>query len=99
MITTVLPSMWMDRQCGAVSLLVLFIVLAIIKKEELASKPSLRFGIALILAIAYVSSIGGSSNIVRTHSKMVFCRGLKHTVSSKLRDHFPLLAQGRACLS
>lgn len=63
-----LLSMWITNVDTSWSYSCLPIALTIIKKEELTSKPSPWFGIDLMLSITYISSIGGSSNILRPPS-------------------------------
>lgn len=76
MITTALLSMWIANV--AVALLMLPIGMAIIHKEEASDEKShKKFGTALMLSIAYSSSIGGSSNIVGTPANMIFAGVLR----------------------
>ncbi|MFC4723042.1 SLC13 family permease [Geojedonia litorea] len=72
MIATAFLSMWIANV--AVVLLMLPIALAIIDKEEEESseKRNPKFGLALMLAIAYAASVGGTGSLIGTPPNMVF---------------------------
>lgn len=72
MIATAFLSMWIANV--AVVLLMLPIALAIVDKEEEESsdKRNPKFGLALMLAIAYAASVGGTGSLIGTPPNMVF---------------------------
>ena len=69
MLATAALSMWIANV--AVALLMLPIAQALIVKEEETDTDS-RFGVGLMLAIAYASSIGGTGTLIGTPVNMVF---------------------------
>ena len=69
MIATAMLSFWIANV--AVVLLMLPIAIAIIDKEE-HSVHKANFGIAMMLAIAYAASIGGTGSLIGTPPNMVF---------------------------
>ena len=72
MVATAFLSMWIANV--AVALLMLPIAVAIIAKEEQngATRDGGRFGLALMLSIAYSASIGGTGTLIGTPPNMVF---------------------------
>lgn len=70
MVATALLSFWIANV--AVVLLMLPIALAIIDKEESKENSSPHFGLALMLAIAYAASVGGTGSLIGTPPNMVF---------------------------
>ena len=70
MVASALLSMWIANV--AVALLMLPIAMAIISRENEASGHNKDFGIALMLAIAYACSIGGTGTLIGTPPNMVF---------------------------
>ncbi|MCB0610279.1 MAG: SLC13/DASS family transporter [Lewinella sp.] len=70
MIATALLSMWIANV--AVALLMLPIALAIIAKEESEEGHLGNFGLAMMLAIAYSSSVGGTATLLGTPVNMVY---------------------------
>lgn len=70
MIATAFLSFWIANV--AVALLMLPIALAIVDKEEHNKETNPHFGLALMLAIAYSASIGGTGSLIGTPPNMVF---------------------------
>lgn len=70
MIATALLSFWIANV--AVTLLMLPIALAIVDKEEQNTERNPQFGLALMLAIAYAASVGGTGSLIGTPPNMVF---------------------------
>lgn len=70
MIATAFLSLWIANV--AVVLLMLPIALAILEREEVAEDSNPKFGVALMLAIAYSASIGGTGSLIGTPPNMVF---------------------------
>ena len=70
MIATAFLSFWIANV--AVVLLMLPIALAIVDKEEENAERNPKFGLALMLAIAYAASVGGTGSLIGTPPNMVF---------------------------
>ncbi len=70
MIATAFLSFWIANV--AVALLMLPIAIAIIDKEEGNKESNPKFGVALMLSIAYAASIGGAGSLIGTPPNMVF---------------------------
>jgi sodium-dependent dicarboxylate transporter 2/3/5 len=70
MIATALLSMWIANV--AVTLLMLPIGIAVASQDEEEGVGADRFGLVLMLAIAYSASIGGTGSLVGTPPNMVF---------------------------
>ncbi len=77
MIATAMLSMWIANV--AVTLLMLPIGAAIIAREQDsgADAESSKFGLALMLAIAYAASVGGTGTLIGTPPNMVFAGMIK----------------------
>lgn len=75
MIATAFLSMWIANV--AVTLLMLPIGLAVIAREEAETVETDAFGLALMLAIAYAASIGGTGTLIGTPPNMVFAGMVK----------------------
>ena len=69
MLATAFLSMWLANI--AVTLMMLPIAMAVVEKEESSGKAE-RFGLALMLGLAYSASIGGMGTIVGTPPNLVF---------------------------
>ncbi len=70
MIATAFLSMWIANVTAAV--IMLPIALAIITKEESETGTAGKFGIALMLAIAYSASIGGTATLIGSPTNLIF---------------------------
>ena len=70
MVATAFLSMWIANL--AVALLMLPIGTAMIAKEAEAGSGESKFGLALMLAIAYSASVGGTGTLIGTPPNMVF---------------------------
>ena len=70
MIATAFLSMWIANITAA--LMMLPIGLAIIFKEETLGEPGSKFGTAIMLGIAYASSIGGTATLIGTPTNLIF---------------------------
>ena len=70
MIATAFLSMWIANVTAA--LMMLPIGLAIITKEETLGNASPKFGAAIMLGIAYASSIGGVATLIGTPTNLIF---------------------------
>ncbi len=69
MLTTAFLSMWMTNV--AVVLMMLPIATAVITRDETEAAHDERFGIALLLGIAYAASVGGTGTLIGTPPTMV----------------------------
>ena len=72
MIATGFLSMWTSN--NSTTLMMLPIGLAIIAREKELGADTKRFAPALMLAIAYSASIGGTGTLVGTPPNLVFCK-------------------------
>ena len=70
MIATAFLSMWIANITAA--LMMLPVGLAIITQEETHSSSVSKFGTAIMLGIAYASSIGGTATLIGTPTNLIF---------------------------
>lgn len=85
MLATAFLSMWIANVTAA--LLMLPIGIAIISKEESSSGHIGKFGVALMLAIAYSASIGGTATLIGSPTNLIFSG-----VMSKMFPEAPLIS-------
>lgn len=85
MLATAFISMWIANVTAA--LLMLPIGLAIIAKEESYADHTGKFGIGLMLAIAYSASIGGTATLIGSPTNLIFSG-----VMAKMFPEAPLIS-------
>lgn len=81
MMATAFLSMWISNTATAVMMLPIGIAIVLQMKESLVTEPKLQndFGKALMLAIAYSSSIGGMATLIGTPPNLIFAGVLRDT--------------------